>query len=78
MSLPKFFKDASGFCYAASERLAENPDLTPWDGGVDETGFAVDADAAPKRRTRKRPAPATEPVVEPTEPTEPVVSSEGA
>lgn len=55
MALPKYFKDASGFCYVATELLSRDPDMTPWDGAINANGFAVDAPEAPapKRRGRK-------------------------
>ncbi|OWT55267.1 hypothetical protein [Candidimonas nitroreducens] len=54
MSLPKFFKDAEGFCYTATEHLAKLMHLTPWDGEVDDKGFAVE------RKPRKPRAQASE------------------
>lgn len=54
MSLPKYFKDASGFCYSATEQLAKLSHLTPWDGAVDARGFATDAPQKPADATSKR------------------------
>lgn len=49
-NLPKYFKDASGYCYVASELLAKKPGLTPWDGAVDARGYATEAVEEPKRK----------------------------
>lgn len=40
-TLPKFLKDETGFCYTATPHLANLQHLTPWDGAIDEHGFAV-------------------------------------
>lgn len=62
--LPRYFKDQSGYCYAASEALAKKGTLEPWDGAVDANGFAVDvlSPATPKRSRSqtKRVAPQKE------------------
>lgn len=58
-AMPKYYKDASGFVYVATPLLAKNPAMTPWDGGVDANGFAVETPATPEpqepvRRQRQR------------------------
>lgn len=40
--LPRHFKDDTGYCYAATEQLAREPGLTPWNGEVNGKGFAVE------------------------------------
>lgn len=40
--LPKFFADDAGFCYVATDHLAAQPGLTPWNGAVDAAGFATE------------------------------------
>ena len=57
MSLPKYFKDASGYCYAATDVLAKKPGMTAWDGPVGADGYAAPepADPAPQvSRSRQR------------------------
>lgn len=58
--LPKYFKDADGFCYRATDILSQQADLTPWDGDVNAAGFAADpvvaeatAEPAPQRQRKK-------------------------
>lgn len=61
-TLPKYFKDAAGFCYLATPSLALQPGMTPWDGAVDTKGFAAEAEpqtepaAKPRSRSRRDPA----------------------
>lgn len=57
-TLPKYFKDATGYCYVATELLAQKRGMTPWDGAVDAAGYAVET-----------PEPAVEPA--PTKPKAP-------
>lgn len=66
--LPKYFMDASGYCYVATELLAKKSGLTPWNGAVDAAGFAVTApepEPRPKpkasRQQAKRPVAQQEP-----------------
>lgn len=70
-AMPKYFKDATGYCYVATEHLAKVTGMTPWDGAVDANGFAVDTppveEAKPVHRAARRPAPAD---VTPDVPTE--------
>ena len=54
--LPKYFKDASGFCYVATPALASLEHLTPWDGDIDAKGFATEAPA--KKPAAKKQAAA--------------------
>lgn len=64
ITLPAFYKDATGFCYVATSHLAAKAALTPWDGAVDANGFAVDTPepVTPKRSRSqtKRVAPRKE------------------
>lgn len=55
-TLPRYFKDETGFCYVATEQLASKPGMTPWNGAVDAAGYAQDAPEpeAPKR-SRSQP-----------------------
>lgn len=54
-TLPKYFKDATGYCYAATELLAKKPGLSPWNGAVDATGFAVtEPEPAPEPKAPKQ------------------------
>lgn len=73
---PAFMKDASGFCYAYTDILAKQPQLTPHDGDVDAHGFATDGTKpapAPKAAKAKKDAAAvTDPVPEPTPPADPL------
>lgn len=50
--LPKFFKDESGFCYVATRELRAVEGLTPYNGKIDERGFAVAEATEPTRRTK--------------------------
>lgn len=57
--LPKYFKDAAGYCYVATAQLASKSGLAPWNGAVDAAGFAVDqpepvVEAAPKSRSQAK------------------------
>ena len=52
--LPKYFKDADGFCYIATPQLAKLNHLTPWDGEVDERGHATEK--AAEKPTKKTAA----------------------
>lgn len=47
MRLPKFVKDATGYCYPATPQLAANPAMTPWNGPVGRNGFAVPVPSPP-------------------------------
>lgn len=79
--LPTFFKNEDGFCYAATEALATMPNMTPWNGDVDEKGFATEAKAAKpaavakaqgKGKSKAEVAPEPEPTPEPAVNPEPV------
>lgn len=59
MSNPKYMKDASGFCYAYTDAIANQSHLTPWDGAVHPNGFA-DPEADPPKPVAK--ATLTKPV----------------
>lgn len=61
MSLPKYFKDSTGFCYAATELLSRDPDMTPWDGAINANGFAVDVPETTPTKRRARKAAAEDP-----------------
>lgn len=39
--LPKYVKDARGYCYAANPILLKKEGLTPWDGPVGKDGYAI-------------------------------------
>lgn len=63
--LPKYFMDASGYCYAATELLAKKSGLTPWNGAVDAAGFAVTApEPAPQPKPKASRQQAKRPVVQ--------------
>lgn len=53
-TLPRYFKDASGFCYVATAALAARADLTAWDGAVDAAGYATEAEAPKRSRSQAR------------------------
>lgn len=53
-TLPKYFKDETGFCYNATPLLGGLTTMTPWAGGVDANGYAVDEPEA--KPTKSRPA----------------------
>lgn len=67
-TLPKFFKDDSGYCYIATPHLAGEPGLTAWDGKVDSRGFALeDATEQPAEPSKGRSRARREPVQSDTE-----------
>lgn len=73
--IPTYLRDADGFCYAYTEALSTLAGLTPWDGDVDENGFAVTEKKVAKSQpaaTAKRKG-ATEAKVESEPSTEPEV-----
>lgn len=62
MSLPKYFKDSHGYCYAATPELARQAELTAWDGTVDKAGFAMDSTPTEPAGKRRRGSGAQRPV----------------
>lgn len=58
-TLPRYYRDANGFCYAATVQL-QAQGLRPWDGSVDARGYAVEAetlaDSPVAKSSRKRKA----------------------
>lgn len=65
-----YMKDESGFCYAWTEALSKMAGMTPYDGEVNEGGFATD-NAAPVKPTKPTKAAKVKepeaPVVEPVD-----------
>lgn len=55
-NLPKYFKDAAGYCYVATETLAKKAGMTPWDGAVDANGYATQVPAVAPTPEPKRTA----------------------
>ena len=74
-SLPRYFHDATGFCYNATALLATQPGLVPFDGEIDHEGYAIyptvqapAADPAPRPARKKAKGKAAESPPSPVEP----------
>lgn len=59
--MPKYYKDESGFCYAATDALARMPEMAPWDGLVDANGFATDVIPEAQSVASEEPVAASKP-----------------